>query len=723
MLFRSWLAVEKVNYTEFLYGNFDNYQVQIQQNLLPDSVFYHILCADYYTQLADFEQAESHLLALTSAHKTDTEQAEYVLSQLFYQNRTGQIHAAGNTFEANKKHARAHPSPDFWLTYQALGANVYFRKGKVEKAYKLLKKLLKKPIQNSVLEILIYVALSEYVLYLGELKQAEIFFETAKRIYAQSPTTNYSLFLPVFHRHQALLARYRYDLPKAHQYLENALRLNLNLYGKQHGDVASAYCEKAVLALQEGNYEAMNRYNLDSEKIRSYLYPNNQIELAQNEAFKAIYAGMRGDSATAVTLYERAYWMLKKSTWTQNPNLLGLEFSRTVFEAEQGDSAQALQKMSQILTETQKVRGKNFTELAPAHVFMAQAYMAMGDYSAAQKSLAEAFRICGETLGEHNIIYADCLKSCGKLYILEAKYAKAERTFIHALNLLSALHQRHTVRFTVVLQALSELYREVGETPKSIDYLEQCIHILEQLSHTNPLQILGLYLSLCEAYAEQKSPRAELYFEKLAQFGKDLPHDHPAHISILKTAIYVKLHRKKYQEALNYAETISQLFTLKNEFDHPIYQENELQICNLLLKTNQLERCIRRTKLLLAQREAQYFQFQITLKLVQALRLHGDLEEAENICRSYLNRNAQFQDLTDYYTELALIYAQSNRYILSKKYFEEAITNLNRIVGANSYRHLAIWESYQKLAKTLKDKVLEDYITEKLIEIRANHLN
>jgi len=722
MIFRNWLTIENLDYTDFLEGKLELYQTHNQTIKLAHPFIYHLIQSDFYSQTTEFELAERELSYAQSLVNTPQEKAEYLLSKLFLLNRKGDLHEITKVLVNQSETLKSYHIPEFQMYVQLLTSISYFRNGDLKKAMRLMREKVDKETSNLWLKMWFCTTFSEYLIYTGNLLEAQKIFQKVEQILAFQKSAYYT-FLPVFYRYQALLARSQFDVPKAKFHLNNALEINLSLYGKQHADTAFIFCEQAILALQEGNYESMNRFNGYSEKIRTTLYIDNQAEIAQNIALRAIYAGMRGNAEKGIQLYQDAYQKLEKATSTENPNLYGLKFSESVFQAEKGEPKKSLEVMAECLQKTRKVRGKNFVELAPANTFLAESYLVLGNNFEARKHLLEAFRICGETVGEENVVYADCLKTLGGIYKSEDQNPKAERTLIESLNLLITLNQKNTPRFVGVLRDLANLYQHVGETKKSIQYLQRCIQTVEQFEYPSPAQLLGLYLQLCDIYAETTPEKANPYFEKVAKIGKNLPHDHPIHISILKTAASVKIQLKKYKDALKYSEMIVQLLTLQEDFHNPIFEEIELQICDLLLKTKQFKRCVQRAKIVLNQRDSPIFEYYLIIKLLEALRKSGQLEEAEKRCRIYLNSNAQLPDLSDYFLEMALIYLAQKKHILAKRYFQEAIMNLNRVAGVNSYRHLRVLETYKKLARILKDRRLENAIAHKIIEIKAIHLN
>lgn len=296
----------------------------------------------------------------------------------------------------------------------------------------------------------------------------------------------------------AVLYRVNGDSFQAKLFLEEALLKAEEKYGSESKMVANIYTELGNIAdsLQECLY-----YYDKAELIFKQLYGESHVHIAYIYADKSVTYYMHDDFINAKIFYDKAVNMFKDKEGSSSPELAYLYVFMGNIYCDENEYVAALEKFEDAKQIYDLLYGESNINSALCCYKMACLYSIRNQKKLADELFEQAIEVYELTYGEYSFQSADLYYEYAKhLYRFGDDINKVIRYTKKAVDLVTVTKQENFINQAQYCFTLGCLYMEVDNTEKSLEYLKECVRILEYNELITPL-----YIEALSALAQQYS--------------------------------------------------------------------------------------------------------------------------------------------------------------------------------------------------------------------------
>ena len=268
------------------------------------------------------------------------------------------------------------------------------------------------------------------------------------------------------------------DFSASQKYLEQALTLNQQLYGRYHTQVARCLNSLAALHMRSGDYQAAWTAFKEALTVYEAIYEPDHLHMRMLLSNIGYLLTHQGSCQQAKTYLERALPPHTEGDDDYSPADASCYNNLGVALLNLGELAAAQTYLERGLHLRQKV-------LAPDHPFMAVSLQNMGllairqgDFVAAQNYLEMALSIRKQAVGYKHPHTARSLNALGELFLAQANYEQARAYFEQALAIQAEVFIAQHPEKAAPLKNLGEVYWAMGQREQARPFFEQARDIL-----------------------------------------------------------------------------------------------------------------------------------------------------------------------------------------------------------------------------------------------------
>ena len=375
---------------------------------------------------------------------------------------------------------------------------------------------------------------------LGYFVESDIFYQKALNI--QEGLDAFSIVYANLLNNYALVSQGQGNLTQATELLGQSLRIKKALLGADHPDYGLALINLGLVHLEAARYQlarplleqalaTMVAHYGESHSSSIGAYVNlARLELAQGDYPKAEQWLQRANAST-------------HRFGPSHPEYARARTELANFYLTLGNYAAA---EPLLVTSRQVLRdkyGPNHPEYATATQNLAGLYEATGEADSALALYQEALRIDRQALGKQHPSYATALNNLAALYQNQGAYAEAKPLLEESLDISRSLYGERHPRHVTTLLNLGLLHQSAGEYSQAKDYIERVVAIRrETLNDQHPDYAFSLYAQAVLYHRLGDADRAApLFREVMQRYTQQLQEYFPALSEKEKSAFYQRV--------------------------------------------------------------------------------------------------------------------------------------------------------------------------------------
>ena len=315
------------------------------------------------------------------------------------------------------------------------------------------------------------------------------------------------------------------DAKKAVEYYEQALEIDLAVFGDKHPNVATCY----------NNLGSAYRALGDDQKAVEYFERALDIDLTvfgdkhQNVAIRYNNLGLAyktlGDAKKAVEYFERALEIDLTVFGDKHPdvaidyNNLGLAYQ------DLGEIKKAVEYFERALEIDLTVFGDKHPKVANRYNNLGATYQELGDAKKAVEYYERALYIDLTVFGDKHPNVATHYNNLGSAYHDLGETKKAVEYYERALDIVTKVYGTEHPYIATTYNNLGSVYQDLGEAKKAVVYYELAVEIVTKVYGQKHPHVSATYNNLGSAYkALGETKKAVEYYElaleiDLAVFG------------------------------------------------------------------------------------------------------------------------------------------------------------------------------------------------------------
>ncbi|XP_028414922.1 uncharacterized protein LOC114538010 [Dendronephthya gigantea] len=278
------------------------------------------------------------------------------------------------------------------------------------------------------------------------------------------------------------------DLDQANEYYQQALKIKLEQLGPNHTDVASLYNNLSNVCSRKGDLDQANEYCQQALKIKLEQLGPNHTDVAISYNSLGNVCSRKGDLDQANEYFQRA---LKIKLEQLGPNHTDVATSYNSLGnvcSSKGDFDQANEYYQRALKIQLEQLGPNHTDVAASYNNLGNVCSNKGDFDQANEYYQRALKIKLEQLGPNHTDVATSYNSLGNVCSRKGDLDQANEYYQRALKIqLEQLGPNHT-NVATSYNNLGIVCSRQGDLDQANEYYQRALKIqLEQLgpNHTD----------------------------------------------------------------------------------------------------------------------------------------------------------------------------------------------------------------------------------------------
>ncbi len=194
-----------------------------------------------------------------------------------------------------------------------------------------------------------------------------------------------------------------------------------------------------------------------------------------------------------------------------------------------GKYNEAIAPAERALFMTEKVLGKEHSDVATTLNNLAELYKAQGLYEKAEPLHLRSLAIYEKVMGKEHPLVATSLNNLAELYKAEGRYEKAEPLYLRSLAIYEKVLGKEHPNVATCLNNLASLYQTQGSSEKAEPLYLQALAIREKMLGKESPEVANILNNLASLYQTQGNyEKAEpLYLRSLAIMEKLVGKEHP----------------------------------------------------------------------------------------------------------------------------------------------------------------------------------------------------
>jgi len=529
---------------------------------------------------------------------------------------------------------------------------------------------------------------------------------------------------------------------QAERTLQKALKIKLNLLGREHEDYVASLVSIGTLYYNQGLLPKAASFFSEALAIgRAKHQASNPLAYAVPLNSVAIIALNAGEYKKADSLFTEASQIFEKVSKTayaialnnlatvyyyqtnypkaDSTARLSLKIQEEEKSQESAHYAYTLSNLYAILIKQGRYTQADSTLLLAEKIFekagtsnpsfatnLIGRYVIRNQYRKADSIYTVISEIQAKNVGKMHPDYATVLNNWGCAYISQSKFKQAEEKLLEAQSIFEKTsNQAHSTYFTV-LKNLAELYYLQSKYKQAEFYFFKTKDLLEKNNKTNTDDYSALINSLAFYYGYQGKLGEERKFrlQCMEIAKKTIGEKHPDYAAYLKGLAAMYENQGDYSKTDSIYQVAAQI--IKNTYR----SENNLNYAYLLtdwglhyyLQNNftQSEKLYQQALKIYqdTKNESEYNYSNLLHNLASLYGVQGEYEKEEALLKELLDKAARlFGKENDTYAQalnnLASRYLGKGAYTQAEKLFQEAVQIYEQFVGRETPVHIGLLEN------------------------------
>ena len=317
--------------------------------------------------------------------------------------------------------------------------------------------------------------------------------------------------------------------------LFKALATRREIFGEEHGEVASSLSDLAGLMLEKGDYKEAERLFREALGMDRRLLGDEHLDVATEMSNLALLLKNQGKHAEAESLCRGALTIRRKLLDESDSQIaLSLNNLAMLLQA-QGKYAEAEPLVREALERRRAVLGEDHPDVAASLNNLASVLQAKGDWAEAEHLFREVLTLNRKLYGNDHPSVATTLSNLAQSLYSQGKYEEAEPFYREALVLYkAALGEKHPA-VAGIINNFATLLHAMGRYDEAETLHRQALAMRrELLGGEHPSVAISLANLALVLHDRGKLGEAEtLYREALEIRRKALGNEHPQVASTL----------------------------------------------------------------------------------------------------------------------------------------------------------------------------------------------
>ncbi len=305
--------------------------------------------------------------------------------------------------------------------------------------------------------------------YKGNLDTAKYLYEKSIEILrklVKPPNSKIAEALNDYGTLQMDLSKYK-DAKKS---FEESLVNYINVYGKEHKDVASTYNNLALDFHYLNELDSAEKYYKTAYELNKKIFGDSSLSITYNINNLAFVAQDKGNYIAAESLFSKAYNLRKKVLGDNHPEVTVNKYNLGCSLFFLGKYKQSEALITEAIKSWEKKLDKNHYYFGDAYAFLGKVENADGKYDSAYQNLTHSLQIRRKLFNEKNslLIFTEC--ELGKSLIGLKKYSEAENILIENFAKIKDGKAYNKKTRNNLLEAIVALYQKWGKKYKVKKY-------------------------------------------------------------------------------------------------------------------------------------------------------------------------------------------------------------------------------------------------------------
>jgi tetratricopeptide (TPR) repeat protein len=308
-----------------------------------------------------------------------------------------------------------------------------------------------------------------------------------------------------------------------------ALRIQEQITGPEHLEIAVVLSELAYLYTRQGKYEQAESLYRRSLTIWERIPGPERPAMANTLMWFGFLSFEQGKYDQVEARYQRALQIWERTLGSQHHKIASVLDKLAMLYYRQGQYAQSESFHLRALAIQEHILGEMHPAVAHSLNGLAGLYYEQGKYELAEAFCLRALSIQEEILGPEHPYIANLVNNLGDLAMERAEYAKAEPLYQRALDILEQVWGSEHPDLAYPLNGLANLHRELARWDEAILLYQRSLRLREQFFGPSHPETAGTLHDFAVLYQKQGNleEAASLYRRALAIQQQMLGEDHP----------------------------------------------------------------------------------------------------------------------------------------------------------------------------------------------------
>ncbi|MBA3238137.1 MAG: tetratricopeptide repeat protein [Parachlamydiaceae bacterium] len=290
------------------------------------------------------------------------------------------------------------------------------------------------------------------------------------------------------------------DYGKALEFHQKTLKIQIQIYGENHSNVAASYNNIGNDYNSLEDYEKALEPHQKALKIRLKVFGDKHPDVvASYNNIGADYRN-RGDFNTALESFKKALKIGRDVLGDNHLKVAAIQNNIGLVYDDLGKYNEALEFHKNSLKILREMLGDKHPDVATSYYNIGNGYNSLGDYSTALKFCKTALEIRRHAFGENHLDVANCYNLLGKVYYGLGKVDKALKYHQKALEIrLDKLGDKHP-DVVASYNNIGAVYRNRGDFNSALESFKKALKIGQDVLGDNHLKVAAIQNNIDMVY-------------------------------------------------------------------------------------------------------------------------------------------------------------------------------------------------------------------------------
>ena len=325
--------------------------------------------------------------------------------------------------------------------------------------------------QNNIETAMSFKNLALVYHYKGNLDTAKYLYEKSIEILrklVKPPNSKIAEALNDYGTLQMDLSKYK-DAKKS---FEESLTNYINIYGKEHKDVASTYNNLALDFHYLNELDSAEKYYQTAYDLNKKIFGDSSLSVTYNINNLAFVAQDKGNYLAAESLFSKAYNLRKKILGDNHPEVTVNKYNLGCLLFFLGKYKQSEALITEAIKSWGKKLDKNHYYFGDAYAFLGKVQNADGKYDSAYQNLTHSLQIRNKIFDEKNSLVVSTECELGKSLFGLKKFSKAENVLLKDYAKIKGEKEYDKKTRNNLVKAIIELYGKWGKKHEAKKYVD-----------------------------------------------------------------------------------------------------------------------------------------------------------------------------------------------------------------------------------------------------------